>query len=251
MNKPKISNIPKAKKSKTTYTSKAEFKPSDYEILVDGYVRDSMQNKVAMEIIAIIFKYCLIYKMNIYKDKYGKYLKFKNKTIRMTADRGAVWSTCLLCDYPISIDLCKEFKIEYLWKMGSKNSYGVVIGFITDPEKHKSLINCDAWLGHGPLGPYSIGYWIWGRAQQIAVYDNDQTQYSDGTLLTTYTAHNAFKEGDRFMIVFNFMTSTYDIYHNDVKAESFELTTNAIIPAVSLGWKDECVQITKWEVNFV
>eukprot|EP01084_Bolivina_argentea_P265486 450025_1 len=219
-----------------------------FTLLIDGFIRYLQQNVLIKDTIIpnelneIIFQYCyIISMMKFYQKRYGYGLRFvDDKTVKQV--NGELdWATCLLSHTPISSSDCNQFRVEYLWKSSVDRDGQFYIGFC-------GSIAVEEWnwvLGNEANKNMSVGIQIFNGYNFFQMHDVNRYQHK-----LKYRASDDFKVGDRFMLLFDFVSSECVIYHNDSEADTIKMEFNQIIPAVSLIFNGEEVQITKWESSF-
>eukprot|EP01083_Nonionella_stella_P193171 713721_1 len=179
--------------------------------------------------------------MIFYKKQFGSNLEFINgNTIKKTAG-DKQWSTCLLNTTPITNAQCDQFIVEYNWISGMWIHPGYITSSIDE-----SISDWSVHLGsRGPSGhsKHSVGFLINVCCHDYCTYSKDHPPTGGAS---KYKSSDKFKNGDRIRFVFDFTSSQFTMYHNDIEAGTLPLDTKSIIPGLALYWESE-VEITKWK----
>ena len=223
--------------------------------ILNGYIREMQKlfqwkTNAYFIIPELINHICLSFygKSVAFNKKYfGQHLRFVNDMTVIKENYTNRHSLCVIGN-AISYKTCDIFRIEYTVKNVDKNKqYCCYLGFLKLKSiDSASFISWDDSPGHGTTN---------GRVGvEICMYNLDGRDY-----LSVYQGWQAIhhlklkngsrlKHNDAVMLEFDFIKSEWYIYHNDIKLDfAEELDTKDIIPCVSLYYKGEMVEITKYQ----
>ena len=222
---------------------------------VNGYIYDTQrlfpwkQNSYYI-IPDIVIHLCLSYFWNagIFNlEKHGKYLKFIDpKTVQK--ENESDYSICTVGDV-ITDEMCDIFRIEYqIKKQGENNDFCPYIGyFIKGIQEIENSVDYNYCPGAGKNIKISVGIAIHKTdANYLLLYDKDKSNER-----LHLKKDSKLKAGDRFMLEFNFKKAQCDLYYNGEEIHKLELKTKIILPALSLYFVGEVVEITKYEFDYL
>eukprot|EP01083_Nonionella_stella_P290893 989867_1 len=149
------------------------------------------------------------------------------------------WSTCAL-DEAITSHMAQQFVIEYkINSFGTYDGANFFIGFLTTADANQ--FNWNLQLGFGANKDKSIGIHIGKKHFVVYDEDNKTSLKYDG---------DEFECGDTFGFMFDFVASQCSLlYNTDHVIHVFELQTNIVIPAVSIVFQGQQIEISNCNIT--
>ena len=93
-----------------------------------------------------------------------------------------------------------------------------------------------------------MGIYVWNDINYFEFYDSNNKYNKSKWTKLKYKSSTNFKNGDIFILSYNFNKNILIIYHNNIKAEIISLKNiKKIIPSFSLYLEDTQIQIIKYE----
>ena len=218
--------------------------------IVNGYIREIQkifpwQDNSYFIIPSLINHVCLSFYwigFEFNKTYIGKNLIFINDTTIAKVKQNG-YSVCAIGEC-VSRDICKTFQIEYCLKKYKLDFCPYIGYFKTNLIEDSSSFGC----APGVSSRTSVG---------IAISDTNKTFLSKYPSSKSapygkdrFDIPGTLKTGDRFMLEFDFIKSVCYIYYNDQKLKDvINLESWYIIPLVSLYYKGEEIEITKYHMH--
>ena len=225
--------------------------------IVNGYIRKIQklfpwQDNSYFIIPQLINHICLSFywiKFSFNRKYFGKNLQFINDTTVTKDGVSNSHSLCVMKD-SISSELCDIFQMECKIKnVDAKELYCCYIGFLYLKSIDKaSDISWNDCPGYGiKNNKISAGICLWNHFNRDYLflykgqgrYNNDSISLKHGQIL---------KQNDAVMVEFDFRKAECCLYHNGIKLDYvMKLNGTHIIPCLSLYYKGDVVEITKYE----
>lgn len=208
--------------------------------LAHGFCRFIFKD-IPMELIEIIINYLLI-SMQFYEDKLGDNMEVdvKNNSVKMS-DVVNDWSSIAFGKEPISIKICNQFRIKFLWK---HKTISFFMGFIMTSNIETCSFDWNESVG---TDDKSFGILIHSWAKKLDVFTKNMRGIK-GFDKESYIASKAFGENQTFQLLFDFVESKVMIFHEDKMTHCInDIELNDIIPAISMYRENEEIQVLEYE----